>query len=191
MGVIPSPALRDGYLWGEGSNWHDAPVPEAASHPRLTSAPPTLPLEAYLADGDAAFDRGDRISAHASYREAQRVGGNDPRMLSRLGLTLTLVARDELKGVAFCEEAIRRGGDEPDALWRLALVYLATFRKDRAIRELRRGLEIDPRHPRLLATIDSLGIRRKPVIPFLHRSNPLNKFLGKLRHRMGKEKQGE
>lgn len=180
-------------LVGRARLLHSAAVPDAAPHPLPPASTPARSLDEYLADGDAAYDRGDRIAAHAAFREAQRLGGNDPRVLSRLGLTLTLVARDELKGVAFCEEAIRRGGEDPDALWRLALVYLATFRRDRAIRELRRGLAIDPKSPRLIAAIDSLGIRRTPVIPFLHRSNPINKFLGKLRHRWSarKERQGE
>ncbi|AKU91673.1 tetratricopeptide repeat protein [Vulgatibacter incomptus] len=162
--------------------------------PRPTASPPprelSAKLEQTLAAGDAAFDAGDRVSAHAAYREAQHLDGNDPGVLSRLGLTLTLVGRDELKGVAFCEEAIRRGGEDPDALWRLAMVYLATFQKERAIRTIRRGLQVAPRHGRLVAVIDSLGIRRTPVIPFLSRSNPLNKWLGKLRHRLRPMKAG-
>lgn len=179
-----------GELVGESALLHDAAVSETAPQPLPAGPAPDRSLDEYLADGDAAYDRGDRIAAHAAFREAQRLAGSDPRVLSRLGLTLTLVARDELKGVAFCEEAIKRGGEDPDALWRLALVYLATFRKDRAIRELRRGLAIDPKNPRLVAAIDSLGIRRTPVIPFLHRSNPINKFLGKLRHRWNTRNEG-
>ncbi|HWV37475.1 MAG TPA: tetratricopeptide repeat protein [Vulgatibacter sp.] len=166
-------------------------MPDAVPYPNPTAPEAERTLEEYLAEGDAAYDRGDRIAAHAAYREAQRLGGSDPRVLSRLGLTLTFVARDELKGVAFCDEAIRRGGEDPDALWRLALVYLATFRKERAIRELRRGLAIDPGNQRLLSTIDSLGIRRRPVIPFLRRSNPINKILGKIRHRWFSRRGGQ
>lgn len=148
-------------------------------------------LSDLLASGDEAYERGDRIAAHSAYRDAQRLDANDPGLLSRLGLTLTLVARDELKGIAFCEEAIRRGGEEPDALWRLSVVYLATFQKDRAIRAMRRGLQLAPTHPKLLLAIDGMGIRRRPVIPFLSRSNPINRFLGKLRHRLAPPKVDE
>jgi hypothetical protein len=28
-----------------------------------------------------------------------------------------------------------------------------------------------------------MGWRRKPVLPFLHRNNPMNRWLGKLRHK--------
>ena len=103
---------------------------------------------------------------------------------SRLGLTLTLVARDEYKGVAFCEEAVRRGAVDADALHRLAVVYEATFQKERAVRAVRQGLGIDTHHPGLVGMIARLGVRRPPVISFLSRSHPINKYLGMLRHRI-------
>jgi cytochrome c-type biogenesis protein CcmH/NrfG len=140
-------------------------------------------LEAELRRGDEALARGEPVEAHAAYQAAQRLDGNDPGVLSRLGLTLVLVAHDEYKGVAFCEEAVKRGGETADSLYRLARVYHATYQKERAFRSIRRGLALDPGHEGLLALLEQMGVRRKPVIPFLPRSNFLNKFLGKLRHR--------
>jgi cytochrome c-type biogenesis protein CcmH/NrfG len=140
-------------------------------------------LEEELRRGDEALARGEVVEAHAAYQAAQRLDGNDPGVLSRLGLTLVLVARDEYKGVAFCEEAVKRGGETPDSLYRLARVYHATYQKERAFRSIRRGLALDPGHEGHLALLEQMGVRRKPVIPFLPRSNFLNKFLGKLRHR--------
>lgn len=136
-----------------------------------------------LRRGDEALDRGDALEAHAAYQAAQRLDGNDPGVLSRLGLTLVLVAHDEYKGVAFCEEAVKRGGENPDALLRLARVYHATFQKERAFRAIRRGLALDPGHEGHLALLERMGVRRKPVLPFLARSNFINKLLGRLRHR--------
>jgi len=140
-------------------------------------------LQELIRAGDEAWDRGDRAAAHESYRAAQQIDGNDPQVLSRLGLTLVLVARDEYKGVAFCEEALRRGAADADALWRLATVYEATFQKERAVRAVRQGLNVDRNHAGLVDMIQRLGVRRPPVIPFLPRSNPINKYLGMLRHR--------
>jgi cytochrome c-type biogenesis protein CcmH/NrfG len=158
------------------------------------SAPRTEPggdLEALLQQGDDAWARNDRAAAHEAYRAAQRLDGNDPRVLSRLGLTLTVVARDEYKGIAFCEEALRRGANDADSLYRLALVYEATFQKERAVRAVREGLAIDRSHPGLRAMIERLGVRRPPVIPFLARSNPINKYLGMLRHRILRARERE
>ncbi|WP_373049592.1 hypothetical protein [Vulgatibacter sp.] len=145
---------------------------------------PAPTVEEQLAAGDAAWDRGDRATAHEAWRAAQQLDGNDPRVLSRLGLSLTLVARDEYKGVAFCEEAVRRGLVDADALWRLAVVYETTFQKERAVRAVRQGLAIDTHHPGLVSMIERLGVRRPPVLSFLKRSHPLNKYLGMLRHRL-------
>ena len=138
--------------------------------------------------GDEALARGEWVAAHASFLAAQRLDGNDPGVLSRLGLTLVLVAHDEYKGVAFCEEAVKRGGETADALCRLARVYHATFQKERAFRAIRRGLALDPGHEGLLELLDRMGVRRRPVLPFLPRSNFVNKFLGRLRHRFSPPK---
>jgi cytochrome c-type biogenesis protein CcmH/NrfG len=140
-------------------------------------------VAAELRRGDEALARGEAVVAHAAFLAAQRLDGNDPAVLSRLGLTLVLVAHDEYKGVAFCEEAVKRGGENPDALLRLARVYHATFQKERAFRAIRRGLALDPGHEGHLELLERMGVRRRPVIPFLPRSNVLNKFLGRLRHR--------
>lgn len=140
-------------------------------------------LTELIRSGDEAWERGDKAAAHEVYRAAQQLDGNDPQVLSRLGLTLVLVARDEYKGVAFCEEALRRGAVDADALWRLATVYETTFQKERAVRAVRQGLNIDRNHAGLVAMIERLGVRRPPVIPFLARSNPINKYLGILRHK--------
>lgn len=149
---------------------------------------PATDLDDLLGRGDDAWSNGDRQGAHDLYRAAQQIDGNDPRVLSRLGMTLTIVARDEYKGVAFCEEALRRGCDDADSLWRLALVYQATFQRERAVRAVRRGLQIDGNHPGLIDLIVALGVRSPPVLSFLKRSHPLNKYLGLLRHRLRSEK---
>ncbi len=145
---------------------------------------PDPEVQRALADGDAAFLRGDLAAAHAAYAAAHRHDANEPAALSRYGLTLTLVARDELKGQAFCEEAVRRGEDGGDALWRLARVYLATYQKERGVRAVLRGLDVAPDHEGLRELLLTLGVRRPPVLPFLRRGNPLNVYLGKLRHRL-------
>lgn len=150
---------------------------------------PATDLLELLEQGDTAWAQGDRQGAHDLFRAAQQIDGNDPRVLSRLGMTLTIVARDEYKGVAFCEEALKRGCDDADSLWRLAMVYQATFQRERAVRAVRRGLQVDGNHPGLIEMIVTLGIRRPPVISFLKRSHPLNKYLGMLRHRLRSEKE--
>lgn len=167
--------------------------PQSLWHPPDTMAQSLrkevqLGLDEALAEGNAAYDRGDLAAAHAFYRQAQQIDGNDPRVLSCLGMTLVVFARDEQKGVAFCEEALRRGGESAEYLWRLAVVYQATYQRERAVRALRRGLELEPYHRGMVGMLQAVGIRRPPVFPFLKRSNPINKYLGILRHRFASAK---
>jgi hypothetical protein len=46
-----------------------------------------------------------------------------------------------------------------------------------------RGITQWPDHPALRLAQDAMGWRRRPVLPCLGRSNPLNRWFGKLRHR--------
>jgi len=57
------------------------------------------------------------------------------------------------------------------------------------VRAIQRGLEAAPEDPRLLAARDAIGMRRPPVLPFLSRDNPLNRVLGRLRHRWSRRNQ--
>jgi hypothetical protein len=36
--------------------------------------------------------------------------------------------------------------------------------------------------------LSRMGVRKKPVIPFLSRNNPLNVYFGKLRHRLNEKR---
>jgi hypothetical protein len=55
--------------------------------------------------------------------------------------------------------------------------------KSEAIRYLRRGLMIDPGHGALAAELEQLGRRQLPVLQFLPRNHPVNRWLGRMRHR--------
>ena len=52
-----------------------------------------------------------------------------------------------------------------------------------ALRWLEKGLRYEPRNRRLNEIRESLGLRRKPPVPFLQRSNPVNVMLGQVLHR--------
>jgi hypothetical protein len=57
--------------------------------------------------------------------------------------------------------------------------------KSEAIRYLRRGLMIDPANAGLAEDLERLGRRRMPVLQFLPRNHPVNRWLGRMRHRLG------
>jgi len=133
--------------------------------------------------GVAAFAARDLASAHAAFERAHRRAPRDPVHMSWYGLTLVLVERNSNLGVQLLDQALRTAGPDPVLLLNSARAHLALNQRDRSARAIARGLELWPEDPRLLAASIAMGTRRAPVIPFLDRSNPLNRALGRLRHR--------
>ncbi|HVB56637.1 MAG TPA: hypothetical protein VNE63_09435, partial [Candidatus Acidoferrales bacterium] len=66
----------------------------------------------------------------------------------------------------------------------LAEVYHQAGRSQDAIAVLEKGLVSAGRDFRIRRALEKIGMRRKPVFAFLHRSHPLNRTLGKWRHRL-------
>jgi tetratricopeptide (TPR) repeat protein len=136
-----------------------------------------------LTDGLAAYATRDLPGAHAAFERAHRLDPRDPRAMSWYGVTLVLVEKNITLGVSLCDAALRVAPDDPELLLNSARVHVALHQRQRAARAITRGLAAWPAHPALLAARDALGTRRPPVIPFLPRENPLNRLLGRLRHR--------
>jgi Flp pilus assembly protein TadD len=139
--------------------------------------------EAAYEEGKAAFLARDVAAAHQAFERAHRKDPRDPRFMSWYGLTLVLVERNSNLGVSLCDQALRVGGPDVDLLLNQARTHLALNQRIRSVRAIERGLELFPSDPRLAAARDALGQRRAPVLPFLSRRNPLNVYLGRLRHR--------
>jgi Flp pilus assembly protein TadD len=134
-------------------------------------------------EGRAAFAARDVAGAHQAFERAHHKDGRDPRFMSWYGVTLVLVEKNSSLGVELCDQAVRMAGPDPELLLNQARISLSLNQRERAVRAIVRGLELFPEDPRLVAARDGMGIRRPPVIPFLSRKNPLNRLLGRLRHR--------
>jgi Flp pilus assembly protein TadD len=134
-------------------------------------------------EGLAAFAARDLPGAHSAFERAHRRDPRDPRLASWYGLTLVLVEKNSNLGLTLVEQALRTTGPDPELLLNAARLHLALRQRDRAVRAISRGLELWPDEPRLLAARTAMGTRSTPPIPFLHRSNPVNRLLGRLRHR--------
>lgn len=134
-------------------------------------------------EGLAAWSARDLPGAHAAFERAHRRDPRDPILMSWYGLTLVLVERNSNLGVSLVDQALRVAGASPELLLNSARVHLGLNQRERAVRAVTRGLELWPDDPRLLAARAAMGTRGAPVLPFLSRKNPLNRFLGRLRHR--------
>ena len=143
------------------------------------------PLEvlALFEDGLARYVEGDASAAHARFERAHRRAPSDPRIMSWYGLTLVLVERNSNLGILYGDQALRLAGPDPEFYLNQARAHLSLGQRERAVKCIIRGLATDPHNEALRAAQQAMGWRRKPVIGFLSRSNPLNRLLGKLRHR--------
>lgn len=66
----------------------------------------------------------------------------------------------------------------------LGKAHLAVDRRREAYVSFQKGLELDNKNKNILTELEKLGIRRRPPVSFLKRTNPLNKCIGKLRHKL-------
>lgn len=105
----------------------------------------------------------------------------DASALSYFGLCLALVKKQFSTSIKLCRHAADLEFYNGDHYANLARVYLAAGNRKRAVETAEQGLRLVPEHDYLLAVRASLGVRAKPAVPFLERSNPINVSLGHAR----------
>ena len=97
-----------------------------------------------------------------------------------LGIDTCLVAIENLrKKVPFGEEFFY-----PVFYLNLGRAYLAAGLRKEALDAFEKGIAIDAEDKELLWEIKKLGMRRKPPLPFFKRSNPINKYIGMMLHKL-------
>ena len=86
------------------------------------------------------------------------------------------------EGIKLCEHALKIQYYEADNHWNLARIQAFSGDRLAAFQTISRGLKLDPGHEGLIGSQKEIGVRRKPMLGFLSRDNPLNIWLGRLRH---------
>ena len=125
--------------------------------------------------------------AFTEYIERLRAEGRPVPAGILANCALALGHTDGLKeGIALCQAAIKVDRRVPEVYYRLAQLYLFARDRKQAVAAARRGLSYGPAHAGLLELEAQLGVRRNPLVPFLHRDNPLNVRLGKALRRRRK-----
>jgi tetratricopeptide (TPR) repeat protein len=119
-------------------------------------------------------------------------GGEDPPSpmlssktatgLSYFGLCLALVEKKIKPSIDLCKRAIELQFYNVNHYANLARVYAAAGNRKKALETLEQGSKTHPDDDSLLAVRRELGIRARPPVPFLERSNPINVSLGQARH---------
>jgi predicted Zn-dependent protease len=124
----------------------------------------------------------DEALQHA--RRALGVAPKNPFYLSYTGLLAALAEKRYADAETLCREAVGMKHNHAQLYLNLADVYIQAGRTAEAIATLEKGLVSAGRDFRIRRALEKLGVRRDPVFAFLHRSHPLNRGLGRLRHRL-------
>ena len=106
----------------------------------------------------------------------------DASGLSFFGLCLALVQKNYKTGIDLCKRAIDLEFYNGDHYANLSRVYMAQGNRKKAVEIAQQGLKLVPEHEALLEVRKSLGVRSRPAVPFLDRTNPINVSLGQARH---------
>lgn len=106
----------------------------------------------------------------------------DAAGLSYFGLCLALVKKEFKTAVTLCKRAIDLEFYNGDHYANLARVYAAAGNRKKAVETAESGLKLQPENEMLRATRRLLGVRSRPLVPFLDRKHPINVSLGQTRH---------
>ncbi|HEY9051071.1 MAG TPA: hypothetical protein VIQ03_05970, partial [Gammaproteobacteria bacterium] len=93
---------------------------------------------------------------------------------------LARVLSGDQVGLQLCRDAARSEIRDGDVFLNLARAEWFFKNRKQAIVALKKGLQVDNKHPGLRQMREQLGYRRRSPLPFLPRSHPLNHALGKL-----------
>ncbi|HHO69805.1 MAG TPA: hypothetical protein ENK12_12355 [Gammaproteobacteria bacterium] len=96
---------------------------------------------------------------------------------------LALIRCGDVSGLNLCRHAAAREQGRAEVFVNLVLAELRFRHRRRAWEALSRGFQIDSGNPALHKLARKMGVRRRPLVPFLKREHPLNKWIGKATYR--------
>jgi tetratricopeptide (TPR) repeat protein len=139
--------------------------------------------EQEFAKGLSAFQKGNSPAALAHFEKAAQLAPA-PLHLSYLGYCIARERGQLKRGIALCQDALAQEPEHAIHFLNLGRIHLVAGNRMEAIKVFREGLA-HGQNREIIAELDALGTRKPPVIRFLHRDNPVNKYLGILLHRLG------
>jgi predicted Zn-dependent protease len=124
----------------------------------------------------------EMLSTYCSRMIAQDRGIGAP-VMAGYGLAIGMTG-DLEEGLAMCQRALSTDRRNADIWAALARLLLLSGDRKKTFDAVARGLGLAPRHTELLGLRRSLGVRRRPAVPFLTRGNRLNVRLGRMLSRL-------
>lgn len=139
-------------------------------------------LEELVEAGISALGLGEPLKALALFERAAEIEAT-PTVRSSLAFCMARERGQVRTGRRICEELVEADPQNLFHYLNLGRVLLLDGDRRAAIQAFRSAIEIQA-HPQIIAELNALGIRKPQVIGFLHRDNPVNKYLGILRDQL-------
>ena len=152
-----------------------------------TETAETFESRKYYREAEASIKRGNYSRAAALLNDALKISPENPTYLSMLGYCVgiqgNLMAAEKM-----CRKAVQEAPFDPNVHVNLGRVLTEQGRRKEAREALMHAYQLDNTNAPAALELSRMGVRRKPVIPFLGRNHPFNRYLGKLRHSIRRRK---
>jgi tetratricopeptide (TPR) repeat protein len=126
--------------------------------------------------GFEALTHDDILTALASFEKARGIE-NNPVINSYYAFCIAKERGQISKAILLCKESMQAEPNNSVHYLNLGRIYLIENNKGEAIRIFREGLNVEA-NQQIVDELNRLVIRKPPVISFLKRNNPINKYLG-------------
>jgi tetratricopeptide (TPR) repeat protein len=149
----------------------------------------------YLDEVKTLLQRKNNKNALAVLTLALERYPSDPFLLSYYGCLEAIINKNYASGIDTCLMAIEILNERipfgrevfyPTFYLNLGRAYSTARNRKEAAKAFQKGLSFDRDNKDLIWEMKKLGIRRKPVVSYLKRSNPINKYVGMILHTLKK-----
>ena len=115
-----------------------------------------------------------------AFEKAYKADKDNSVYMSYYGMCKAIRGGQVGLGLDLCIRAIKKDFKRAEFYLNLGRVYLATGNKKGATRVFKKGLQFEPGNSGLHKCLAGLGVRNRPMIGAVERSNPLNRMLGRI-----------
>jgi tetratricopeptide (TPR) repeat protein len=152
----------------------------------------TFESREFYIKAEANIKRSNYRDAMKLLEQALKISPEHPVYLSTMGLCESM-SGDPVKGEEKCKLALQLAGRERDPMLYVNLGRVVLERGDRmkARDYFTKAYRMDNTNAPAALELSRMGVRKKPVITFLGRNHPLNRYFGKVRHQLKEKRAGE
>ena len=152
----------------------------------------TFESREFYVKAEAKIRRNNYGDALKLLEQALKISPEHPVYLSTMGMCESMLGDPEA-GEKLCRTALVLAGAERDPMLyvNLGRVLLEKGNRSKAREYFMKAYRLDNTNAPAALELSKMGVRKKPVLPFLSRNNPLNIKLGKFRHWLREKRAGD